>query len=704
MAIEYFDIGEHDDARLVQGACRALFEHTRDIMLLLTTDGRIVLANRAAEMAYQRTREELRTLEIRDLRARETRSALTGQMQEAARSGLLFETEHARADGTTFPVEVSSRGIDVDGEPHLLSVVRDISQRRSRDTERESLLDELTSANRQLEGLLRIVSVAVGHVDIDELFSEVLSALREVMSAEAAMLFVRDGDRWLLREQVGYDDDGWRGLTLADGEGFVSSVAAAGTALWSPDVTSALTRHPVHERFGIRAMFGMPLYADGEVWGVLECAWSNERLVSETERVMLQVASDRIVAALAGVRRFEGNTREREMESALAEASTTLAASHDVSRTVPAALQVMMDALDCDVACFGAFDRGEFAILHALGIEPRTVRIPRHPDVIQNWGGEHIFVQVDTDSPSAAWLRDTFGLGQALIVPVAVGRDMKAAVIFGSRDERTRLDELASSYGRRLSAALGLAYANARDYQAEHRIAETLQEALLNLDGRVSGVSFGHLYRSSTLATRVGGDFYDVFAMRDGLVGALVGDVSGKGLEAAVLTTLVKHTIRAFAHECDSPAEILSRSNEALAATSRLRDFASVALAVIDPASGEGRYCGAGHPPGLLVRGEGGVEALWCGSPVLGAFTGMRFDECRFSLTPGDVLVLYTDGVTEARARSGEFFGDERLAVLLDEAAGAGPEELVDLLGSAVLEFTGGRFSDDVAIVTLALA
>ena len=696
--------GPDGESVLVAAAARALVENTRDIVLLMSEDGQILLANTAAEFAYGWARDQLKTMNVRELRVPDLRPAADAQMREAVEHGILFECEHRRVDGTTFPVEVSSRGLVVEGTVFLLSVIRDITVRREREAEREALVADLEAANHQLEGLLRIVSSAVGRLDVSVLLREVLAALRDVMKADAALLFVRqdDGSMRLLASD-GYEAVLSGGFTLAEGEGFVAAVAESGDLLWVPDVTVGATHIPIHDEADTKAMVGVPLNIEGRLFGVLECAWSSDRMVNEAERVMLRVASDRIVSALVGAQRFEGTNRVSVLESALAEASMVLASSHETALTVPSALGILARAIGCDVAAFGLMHKDGFEVLHGVGVEPCCFEVPGHGPVMDWPEGESV-VRVDSRGRYGPWLAETLSATEALIIPVQVRGDRPGAVVFGVRESEGGLDDLATEYGRRLSVSLALAYANARDYQWEHRIAETLQEALLTLEGEVRGVRFSHLYRSATLETRVGGDFYDVFTMPDGRVGVLVGDVSGKGLEAAVLTTLVKHTIRAFAHESGSPADVLRRANEALAATSRLRDFASVALVIIDAATGSATYCTAGHPPAMVIRQTGGVEAMRCGSPVLGAFVDMEFFECDFTILPGDTLVLYTDGVTEARAAEGGFFGEERLVHLLDGLRDLESDAVADRIFSEVEEYSGGRFSDDVAIVSLSLA
>ncbi|MDZ4170400.1 MAG: GAF domain-containing SpoIIE family protein phosphatase [Coriobacteriia bacterium] len=571
----------------------------------------------------------------------------------------------------------------------------------SHERDLDELVADVEAANRQLEGLLRIVSSTVGRVDVATLIPEVLSALREVMGAQSAIFFVLREDRWCLKHQSGLREPRAIGFSMAADQGFAARVASAGELLWTPDVAATPAHLSNHDDYGIKAMLGIPLFVDGELFGVLECAWSSERLISDAESVMLKVAADRIMAALAGARRFESTSRLRELEAGLAEASALLAVSHDLSQTVPGALRVMAEHLDCDRAAFGLYRDGVFDVAHGHGIDARRIEVPHHPRRDPQTGSQLPVVRLGAHRASAGWLRGSLGLAEALIVPVRVRGEWIGAVVFGREVEGEGFDPAIDEYLNRLSTVLSLAYANARDFDAERQIAATLQESILTLDSDVDGVIFDHCYRSSTLTTRVGGDFYDVFRMHGGLVGIMIGDVSGKGLEAAVFTTLVKHTVRAFAHESSSPSQIVARANSALLAQARMRDFASVLLVVLDPASGAATYCQAGHPPALLVRAGGLVDQTLCASPVVGAFSDMAYEEGSFELGEDDLLVLYTDGVTDARDEAGEFFGEARLMRAAAESGGRDVASAVRAIDSAVQSFSGGRRTDDIAIVCL---
>jgi serine phosphatase RsbU (regulator of sigma subunit) len=241
---------------------------------------------------------------------------------------------------------------------------------------------------------------------------------------------------------------------------------------------------------------------------------------------------------------------------------------------------------------------------------------------------------------------------------------------------------------------------NARAYESEHRIAETLQETLLLMPDRVPGVRFGTLYRSATAAARVGGDFYDLFDTADGRVALVVGDVSGKGLDAASVTALARNAVRIHASEGLSPAEVMRRTNEVLRRSTSAETFVTAFFGELDTRTGALRYVSAGHPEGMIVGKGGYVRTLRGESPLLGALEGVEFVERVTVVAPSDTIFVYTDGVTEAR-RGRELFGLERLAEFLRGVEDNDPVELPGKVFAAIEAFSEGRLRDDVAILAV---
>jgi len=243
------------------------------------------------------------------------------------------------------------------------------------------------------------------------------------------------------------------------------------------------------------------------------------------------------------------------------------------------------------------------------------------------------------------------------------------------------------------------------DERQQREIADVLQEALLTTPERVPGVAFGHLYRPATVAGKVGGDFYDVFGLGQGSIGILIGDVSGHGLEAAAFISLARDTIKAFAFEGVGPEVALEKANSVTVRAGTIGrgrgHFLTAFYAVLDTESGELCYSAAGHPPGIIRRSDGSIETLDVTSPVIGVFPKAVYRHSCSRLEPGDLLVLYTDGLTECRAGEAEFFGEENVRRTLAGLTRPRPREVPQRLFAEAETFCRGRFADDVAILTL---
>ncbi len=240
-------------------------------------------------------------------------------------------------------------------------------------------------------------------------------------------------------------------------------------------------------------------------------------------------------------------------------------------------------------------------------------------------------------------------------------------------------------------------------------LARTLQESLLPPDlPQVRGVELASRYHPAGAGLDVGGDFYDVFQTGRGTWGIVVGDVCGKGAEAARLTALARYTVRAASMQTRTPSRILTMLNEALVrqiASEAGRDderFASVVYASLRRSTTVASLTvsSGGHPPGLVLRGDGAVEVLPAPGILLGLFPRPQLQDVTFDLHPGDSLLLYTDGVTEARGRRGEY-GQQRLASLLATCGGMSAKALAETVESAVLAHQDGVAHDDIAVLVV---
>jgi len=205
-------------------------------------------------------------------------------------------------------------------------------------------------------------------------------------------------------------------------------------------------------------------------------------------------------------------------------------------------------------------------------------------------------------------------------------------------------------------------------------------------------------------ARQVGGDFYDVIEFEDGRLGLVIADVADKGMPAALIMTLMRTLVRATAQEVVSPAAVLERVNNLLVPDARNGMFVTAVYAVLSADCRELTYANAGHNRPLIIRAGGkitaAIETLSVGSMALGIETDIRIREASTSLAPGDVLVFYTDGVTESFAPDGEMFGESSLLEVLRLADISSARTVLDAIEQAVNLFTGEEFpSDDLTLV-----
>jgi len=233
-------------------------------------------------------------------------------------------------------------------------------------------------------------------------------------------------------------------------------------------------------------------------------------------------------------------------------------------------------------------------------------------------------------------------------------------------------------------------------------LAATLQESLLPAElPEVPGLSVAAKWLPGRGGTMVSGDFYDVFPLPSARWGVVVGDVVGHGARAATLAALARYTVRTLAVQQASPRRVLSGLNETVLNRGEPERFLSAIYLTLKQAGDELdiRLARGGHPPAMLRRADGTVELINVPGSLLGCTTEPDLKDIRLRLTPGDLLLLYSDGITEARQGTVEF-SEPRLVTLLADTDPVA-QLVVDAIVSAVLAHTGGELADDITAVAL---
>ena len=239
--------------------------------------------------------------------------------------------------------------------------------------------------------------------------------------------------------------------------------------------------------------------------------------------------------------------------------------------------------------------------------------------------------------------------------------------------------------------------------QRYRALAYTLQATLIPADlPSIAGLQTGAFFRPSGDGSEIGGDFYDLFPTSDQRWGFVLGDVSGKGAQAAAITALARHTVRGAAFYAPDACQVLERLDEAVSARDADGRYLTALFAFVTARPGEVIIDLAlgGHPQPLVLRADGRLENVGVEGSALGLFPDPSLTQVRVVLTPGDLLVAFSDGVTEAR-RGNEEYGEDRLRLLLSRLDGLAAQEVAGQIGQASLQFQRDALHDDVAVVVL---
>src|SRR5829696_6613264 len=458
-----------------------------------------------------------------------------------------------------------------------------------------------------------------------------------------------------------------------------------------------------------------PLMVRSRQAGTREWRWARVKSTPVFE------ADGRVRLAINVIEDVTELKRAEQGQRFLAEAGRVLAGSLDYEETLAAVAQLAVPGI-ADWCAVDALAGGEIKRVATAHADPRKVAevleiAERYPSDPASSTGIHAVMRsrrselwseipdemlaaAAKDEEHLALLR-SIGMTSAMVVPMLVRETVVGVITFVSAETGHAFDagdlELAESLASRAATAIE----NSRLYEARSAIARSLQASLLPPTlPDVPGFELAALYRSASEGTEVGGDFYDVFNTAEEQWYAVVGDVCGKGAEAAAVTAMARYTIRAAAVRRRSPAAILRLLGEAMLrqeSPELVGRFCTIACLHLDLSRTPARAtvaCG-GHPLPAVVRADGSVEELGAPGTLLGLVERPDLHDRAGELHPGDTIVLYTDGLTEAQAPA-NVWTPEDLTEVLRGIAGAAPRALVDqVVGAALGDLPAPR--DDIA-------
>ncbi|MGW7465592.1 SpoIIE family protein phosphatase [Streptomyces xantholiticus] len=638
------------------------------------------------------------------------------------------------SDGRVIPVYASHLRVrDVNGEPSTVCLlVRDDERAVLQSPQRVSGRD--SGAEHRTTDPFEVFIGSPAPDDLDGLLQRTVERARDMLDGDAAFLLLATDDETELEVRA------TTGLPSAR-QRFARVPVEAGSGRYGSarmpavheDLTAVPGAVPLLNSTGMRSVVTVPLKVEGRLTGSLGVAAESAGRYSNEEALRLQFAADRIALAVESARLGELERLRRGSLSFLVEASDLLAGTLDRDQTLALMAQMTVPTLATWCAVYTIADQSSEPYLSYVlhedeeridGLKALLSKIDP-PDPVPT-PGARVWNAPGEAAQRAALLasKRELGLGSTPPVSSGIGTTLATAAAVGGEtvvlplvarnrvigmltlgkpsDDHFRQEilELAEDLSRRAALALD----NSRLYSERMAISQSLQRSLLPPElPQIPGVEVEVIYRAAGEGNEVGGDFYDLFPIRDGAYGFAIGDVCGTGPEAAAVTGLARHALRLLAREGFGGPAVLERLNAAIldeGARSRFLTLLYGELWPQEDGSAVLKVVCAGHPLPLRLRQDGTVEPAAEPQPLLGVMDDLELYEQMVTLDPGDVLLCVTDGVTERREGT-RMLGDDGLSDVLANCTGLTAGAVAARVLRAVERFAAEPASDDMAILAM---
>ena len=723
-----------------------LLRLTSDAVIVFNMEGMVLLANEEAESLFAKEDGTIAGLDVRFL--------FTPANQENLQKPFSVESLPFAIDGSTSMVAAPAQ----DGTSQVLSVRADyvgaptqaivLTASKLRDMaspmhDDERMVLDLRRANRRLSGALQIVLDTLDSEDMGQLIERVLEELSETVEADGALIYLAEQDGYhlhgatkslrsasldripryfafnsSLERLTFYSEHALRLHTMPLNSSTLKQGRVKKRNLVNEETREVITVDASHLP-PFTSFLVVPVWFGGHIVALIEVGWERKRaLLVEDARLLDSIAnylSVQLVGALSAMRTQRRDTlrealarvRQGLLHSAAEGEKISGERLQQVMRSVGTDLYAQVFSVDCCEVTGNV-------TLHALGAEQaaaavdgaqdggKQIALPSTVEGLKTGEGEASVKEVELESE----------LSRAL---AAQGLPCKGAVLFLGkfageqhtwlflREENAEpLSDIELDFLDRVMLLVHSLAVGAEESQQNKHISQALQSGMKNELQQVEGISAEGIYSSATADAFVGGDFYSMIKLPGRRACIIMGDVSGKGIEAASISSAVKTALSAYAWEGRTPARMVATLNEFLLGFSRVETFATLFVGIVDLATSSLTYCSAGHPPAILVSAQSGdAELLDVQSGVVGAFHDMEYKNGTVRLHEGDILLLYTDGTTEARSPEGAFFGETGLRDMIMNEVPQGFDGLLNRFLSTLDRYTGRRLDDDVAMVAL---
>ncbi|WP_371479334.1 SpoIIE family protein phosphatase [Kitasatospora sp. NBC_00315] len=617
-----------------------------------------------------------------------------------------------RADGLTVEVYgVQIRVRDVEGVPSTLCLlVREIDRAVLRSPARTITGDPVPPAESQLD----LLAGPAAEDDLPALLQRTAERARDLLDADAAYLLLTTDDEseFEVRAATGLSAARRRYARFPVEQGH-SRFDSARLPAVHEDLSLRPAPVPLLADSGMRSLITVPLKVEGRLIGSIGVAAAAPGRYDNEDALRLQFAADRVALVLESARLAELERLRRGSLSFLVEASELLAGTLEHEQTLALMAQMAVPTLASWCAVYTTGDSsGPASLAFVLHQDEDRIDPLRHvldkipaPDSGPAPGARFWTGPADAarpggpaDGPELAGL-----LGETVVLPLAARNRVIGLLALGAPTGvrfRQEILELAEDLSRRAALALD----NSRLYSERTATSQALQRSLLPPElPEIPGVEVDVYYQAAGEGNEVGGDFYDLFPIREGTYGFAIGDVCGTGPEAASVTGLARHSLRLLAREGLDAPQVLRRLNAAILDEGSRSRFLTLLYGEMTPrADGctELSMVCAGHPLPLRLRTDGQVDQAATPQPLLGVMEDLELTAEQLVLEPGEVLLCVTDGVTERREGL-RMLGDDGLAQVLTGCTGLTAGAVATRVQRAVERFAPEPPSDDMAILTI---
>lgn len=614
-------------------------------------------------------------------------------------------------DGREFPIELSLSTWQSGGETYFGSIIRDI-------TERRRLFEETEQARRLSEALNNISVILNSTLDRDEIMNKSMAAAMDALQADSSQIATEENGSLRIQFAQGLASDTPPGSRLKPEMAPVAALAreAQRTVAISDAFNDDRLDRGAAQRLGIGAAISTPILRKDRIVGVISFLFDTRREFGPAYFDFMDRFSNLFFMSLENAKLYE---TERETRSMVQSYAVQLSLLHDIglalnretdwSRLLNIVVESAANLTSAGLCMMTQVGKGATSpavIYHApwyqkqlFGLEDAIPLLHRRLCEMISDSDRYCIRVGNLDR--LPWFPETNLDVRELLAGIlrdARGR-IRGLIILGDKAGGSSFSKTDQELVELLAGQSSVALISAENFEREHYVAETLQTCLLPEVPVRDDLEIGLIYRSASSAGRIGGDFYDIIELTHDVVAVVVGDVCGKGLSAASHTAMVKFMLRAYLEEGRPPGDCLSLLNNAVCKNLATDKFITLGLAVVELERGVISYALAGHPLPVISRGNQVIELDVPNTIPLGVIPGYDFPSLDTGLSPATSLLLYTDGVTEAKSPDGEQFGHHRLmsAVSCDLKAQPLAQEVLN----RVIEFSQGGLSDDVALLVL---